>query len=108
MIQKQMTHADYNASEDARKIVDAVRLGVAEDTAKHNGMSVEDALAGVIDLHEAECLTLVGDEDGNVGLAACVPVGDGMVEDDPKPLGPARCFGARYFQRVVVAHVFVE
>jgi len=33
--------------------VDAVRRAIAEDVAKRDEMSVEDALAGVIDLHEA-------------------------------------------------------
>jgi hypothetical protein len=88
-IRKQMTRADYNAlSEDARKLVDAVRRTIAEDVAKRDEMSVEDALAGVIDLHEAGCLTLVADDDDMIGLAACVPIGDGMVEDDPKKWPP--------------------
>jgi hypothetical protein len=83
-IQKQMTRADYNAlPEVARKLVDAVRLIIAEDAAKRDGMSIEDALGGMIDLHEAGYLTLVEDEDG-IGMAACVPIGDGLVEDDPK------------------------
>ena len=54
----------------ARKIVDYMRRHFAENLAAANGMPLDQALEGVIHLHEAGYLTLV-EKDGHIALVPC-------------------------------------
>lgn len=75
MTRQTMTRPIYDAlDEDARKIVDAVRRSLAKDLARTSEVPFDQALEGVIGLHETGYLTLVGDGD-RIALVPCLPDG---------------------------------
>jgi hypothetical protein len=69
----------HSLSKNARKVVDTVRRLVAEELAKQNNIPFDEALSGIIELHDAGYLTLVEreDDDGTkrIGLVPCCPDG---------------------------------
>ena len=66
-----LDRVEYDAlPEEARKIIDHVRRHLAENIAAADGIPVDQALAGVIALHEAGYLALV-ETDGRVELVPC-------------------------------------
>ena len=66
-------------SEDARNIVDAVRQAMASDLAEAVGMSVDEALKSVIQLHEHGHLKIV-QKDDSIALVPCMM--DGRLIDE--------------------------